>query len=174
MWHWCGREQSLHISSRGYGIVHDLMYKHLEKLQNYACWQWLLNSIALFHLYPKFWSIFNPFLYLYAISLLAWQWTFELLNFQAIGVCWFVSSSRIVSQWHLWSHLWRVCNSHSISLPEIHSFLITACWLFNTRLMMLTSSPIYRPVARISRRGVTWMWKVYVCMHNHVPNTRGV
>ena len=27
---------------------------------------------------------------------------------------------------------------------------------------------ICRPVARISRRGVTWMWKVYVCMHNHV------
>ena len=25
--------------TRGYGIVHDLMYKHLEKLQNYACGQ---------------------------------------------------------------------------------------------------------------------------------------
>ena len=25
-----------------------------------------------------------------------------------------------------------------------------------------------RPIARISRRGVTWMSKVYVCMHNYV------
>ena len=41
----------VHISSRGYGIIHDLMHEHLEKLQNYAHGQWLLNSIALFYIY---------------------------------------------------------------------------------------------------------------------------
>ena len=47
MWTWAN-----YLSYRGYGIIHDLMYKHLEKLQNYARGQWLLNPIALFYLYP--------------------------------------------------------------------------------------------------------------------------
>ena len=90
MWHWCGREQSLHISSRGYGIVHDLMYKHLEKLQNYACRQWLLKSIALFTQYfgqfLTHFCTYMPYLYRRGNELLNF-WTFKQSASVGLSVC---------------------------------------------------------------------------------------
>ena len=37
-----------------------------------------------------------------------------------------------------------------------------------TYVMWLTHSLYLARIARISRRGITWMLKMYVCMHNHV------
>ena len=63
-----------YLSTRGYGIIHDLIYKHLEKLHAELCmWSMAPELHSIILPLPNMLSFCNPFLHLYAVSLWAWQ-----------------------------------------------------------------------------------------------------